>query len=78
VQVSPFAKLAKAILFRSAKDMKPGSPERWLQSDACRETCEMAGVNYDSYLEACRFLLKEPNAVRRNLYLQTMKKNMAI
>jgi hypothetical protein len=73
--ITPFAKLAKAILWRAAKDMTPERGQTWLVSDTCKDLCEQAGVNHDEFTDAMNFILAKSD-IQRALLLQNLRKNI--
>lgn len=74
-QKSPLHRLAKAILLRAAKDMKPSNGVRWLDTEACKALCEQAAIEYRDYVDAVKFILDKPDA-QRTILLHNLQKNL--
>jgi hypothetical protein len=73
--ITPFARLAKAILFRAAKDMTKERGQTWLDSDACKDLCTQAGVDHGEFTQAMRFILDKSD-IQRAILLQNLRKNI--
>ena len=72
-----FARLGKAILFRTAKDITDRAGARWLETDACRNVCATADVSYEMYRDAVRYLMDKSPA-QRTVLLKALKKNLKV
>lgn len=74
-EVTPFSRLAKAILWRAAQDMRPEQGTRWLDSDSCRIMCEQSGVDYGDFFSAMRYIMSTSD-IQRSILLQKLKVNI--
>lgn len=76
-KVTPLSKLAKAILWRTAKDMKPEWGNQWLEAGAAKTLCKNGGIDHAEFVEAMKFIMGKSD-VQRAILLQKLKKNIGV
>lgn len=76
VQSLSSRRLARAILYRAAKDLTKTKGMGWVLSAGCKTTCELADIDYGEYKDACRYI-SESSKAPRTLLLRNLKKHLA-
>lgn len=73
VPISASQRLARAILFRAAKDLRLD----WAITQSAMDWCEQAGIGHDGYVKAVAYLKGAPEAQRPILF-QTLKRRLSM
>ena len=72
-EISSSQRLARAILFRAAKDLRTD----WIKSTNAASWCEQGDLGHSEYIEAVEYVANAPEA-QRPILLQIMKRKFGL
>lgn len=71
--ISSSQRLARAILYRAAKDLRVD----WSDTIMAQSLCEAGDIEHGAYVKAVEFLANAPEA-QRPIFLQAMKRRLQV